>query len=103
MMNIDFRVAVLAFRPGPHGPTKFVNDVVQAVANPKDRKSKRKHSLVSWRSVGVIDGRRASAEDDACRPVALDFIQRGIAGQDSGKDFQFADAEIGRASCRESV
>ena len=40
----------------------------------------------------IVNGRRTSAQDNAGRPVALDFTQRSGTGQDNGKDFQFADA-----------
>ena len=42
--------------------------------------------------VGVIDRRRASGEDDAGGRIALDFFQRGGAGEDDGEDVLFADA-----------
>jgi hypothetical protein len=40
----------------------------------------------------IVNGRRPSAQNNARRPVALDFIQWGRAGQDNGKYFKFADA-----------
>ena len=36
--------------------------------------------------------KKASAQNDAGRPVALDLIQWGGTGQDNGKYFEFADA-----------
>jgi hypothetical protein len=40
----------------------------------------------------IVNGRRPSAQNDADRPIALDFIQRGGTGEDDGKYFEFADA-----------
>ena len=40
----------------------------------------------------IVNGRRASAQNDASRPIALDLIQWSSTGQDNGKYFEFADA-----------
>ena len=40
----------------------------------------------------VVNGRRTSAQDDAGRSIALDFVEWGRTGQDDGKYFKFADA-----------
>ena len=59
---------------------------------PSTGKSEMQHLLVDEGRVGVVDGRRASGEDDAGGRVALDFFQRGGAGEDDGEDVLFADA-----------
>ena len=40
----------------------------------------------------IVNGRRAAAQNNAGRPIALDFIQWGGTRQDDGKYFEFADA-----------
>jgi hypothetical protein len=40
----------------------------------------------------IVNGRRPSAQDNAGRPVALNFIQRRGTRQDNGKNFEFTDA-----------
>ena len=51
-----------------------------------------RRTLIGGRSIGIVNGRGPSAQDDSGRTVAPDFIHGGVAGQDGGKDFQFADA-----------
>ena len=78
--------------PGTDFASELVRDEVQAVADAEHRQAKRKHAVVGGRSVMIVNGRRSPAQNDAGRPVALDFTQRSGTGQDNGKYFKFADA-----------
>jgi hypothetical protein len=69
-----------------------MRDEVQAVADTEHRQAQRKHAVVGGRSIVIVNRRRASAQDDAGRPIALDLIQWSGTGQDNGKYFEFADA-----------
>src|ERR1700761_2105082 len=85
-------MTVFALWPGNHLAAHLMRNEVQAVADAKYRQAKRKHAVVCRRRVLVIHRRRASAQDNAGGLVTFYFIQRGRAGQDNGKNFQFTDA-----------
>ena len=85
-------VAIFPLGAGLDHASKLLGDEVQAVADAQHRWADRKHALVRRRSIRIVDGKRAPAQDDAHRMVFLYFFQRGRAGQHDGKNFQFADA-----------
>jgi hypothetical protein len=85
-------MAVLALGSGTHFAAKLVRDEVQTVANAEHGQPQRKNAIVGGRSVMIVDGRWASAQNDAGRAVALNLIQWGGTGEDNGKYFEFADA-----------
>ena len=85
-------MAVLALGAGTDFASELVRDEVQAVADAEHRQAECEHAIIGWRSVMIVNGRGSPAQNNAGRPVALDFTQRGGAGQDDRKYFKFADA-----------
>src|SRR5262249_419424 len=75
---------VFALGAGNDLAAELVRNEMQAVADAKHRQAEAKHTLVSGRSVMIVDGRRPTAQDDARRTVTFDFIQGGCARKDSG-------------------
>jgi len=65
---------------------------MQAVADAEHGQTEGENAIIGGRRVLIVNGRRTSAQDNAGRPIALDFIQRRGTRQDNGKDFKFADA-----------
>ena len=90
--EFDVGVSVLALVAGTDLAAQLLRHEVQAVTDAEHGHSEMQHLLVGRGRVGVIDGRRASGEDDAGGRIALDFFQRGGAGEDDGEDVLFADA-----------
>ncbi len=90
--QFHLRVAVLALVGGAHFAAQLVHHELQAVTDAQHRQSEMQDALVRRRRVGVVDGRRPARQHDARGRVALDFVERGGAGQDDGEDVLFADA-----------
>ena len=90
--QFDVGVSVLALVAGADFAAELLRHEVQAVTDAQHRKAEVQHLVVHGGGVGFVDGRRASGEDDASGRVALDFFQRGGAGENDGEDVLFADA-----------
>src|SRR5579864_1816280 len=90
--DVDFRVAIFTLRAGTNFATELVRDEVQTIADAEHGESKGKHAIVGRRRVVIVNGGRASAQNDADRPVAFDLIEWSSTRQDDGKYFEFADA-----------
>ena len=90
--QFDLGVAVLALVGGAHLAAQLVHHELQAVADAQHRQSEMQDALVGRRRIGVIHGRRPARQHNARGRVALDFVERGGAGQDDGEDVLFADA-----------
>src|SRR5690242_18630352 len=91
-------MAIFALWPRTHLPAQLVGDEVQAITDTEHRQPKREDTVIGGGSVVIVNGRRASAQDDAGRPIALDLIQWSCTGQDNGKYFKFADASRNKLS-----
>ena len=85
-------MAVLALVGRAHFAAERVRHELQSVADAEHGQAELEARERRRAERLFVDGRRAARENDAGRPVAPDFIERGGAGQDDGKYFLFADA-----------
>src|SRR5438552_10991922 len=85
-------MSVLALLAGAREAAQLLRHVMQAVADSQDRFAKSEDTLIGDRCIVGVNGKRPTAQDDADRRILLDLIEVRGAGQDDGKDLQFAQA-----------
>jgi hypothetical protein len=73
-LDLDFGVSVLALGCGTNFAAEGVNHVLQSVADAEHGNSEIEDALVGMRSVVVVDGARASGENDADGRVAANLF-----------------------------
>jgi hypothetical protein len=69
-----------------------MHDKVQSIADAEDGDTEGEESGIGGGGVGVVDGARASGEDEAAGREVADHFERGGAGKDDGEDVELADA-----------
>ena len=91
VLERDLGVAVFALGGRADLSAEMVDDEVQSVADAEGGQVELEKRGVGFRSVGIVDGRWATGEDDAERLVGFNFRDGRRAGEDDGEDVQFAD------------
>ena len=91
-LDLNFRVAVLAFSRGTHLPAERIDHELQSVADAEHGNAEIEDTLIGQRRVFVVHRRRAARQNDSHRRIAANFFQAGVEGQDDRENFLFADA-----------
>ena len=72
--------AIFTMRGGANLTTELLCHQLHAVADAQDRQTTRPEGWVWLRSVNVVDGAWAAAQDDAGRVARKDLTQRRVKG-----------------------
>jgi hypothetical protein len=91
-LDLDFGVSVLALGCGTNFAAEGVNHVLQSVTDAEHGNAEIEDALVGMRSVVVVDGARASGENDSEGRVAANLVKGRVEGKNDREDFEFPDA-----------
>ena len=88
----DFGMSVLALGRRAHLAAQVMHDEVETVADSQHRNVQREDLRVGCRRVQIVNRGWPAGEDDSQRLVRLNLGERHSAGQNNGKNVQFANS-----------
>src|ERR1700738_806099 len=91
-IDIQNGATVFTTRRRLHFPAQVIGEPLHAVADSQHWDAERKNGWVAFGSLRIIDRAGSPGEHDACWFEFADFIERGRAWENGGKDLLFADA-----------